>query len=64
MQSFLNWVGKLKEQVSYLVFKNLKDGEILPDNGDTQEAIAFRSKAHQYSCASKSIGYIFRPSRV
>ena len=44
VQSFLNWAGELRDQVSYLVFKNLKDGEILPDYEDTQEAIRFRKE--------------------
>ena len=44
VQSFLNWVGELEDQVSYLVFKNLKDGEILPDYEDTLEAIRFRKE--------------------
>jgi len=44
VQSFLNWAGELGDQVSYLVFKNLKDGEILPDYEDTQEAIRFRKE--------------------
>jgi MinD-like ATPase involved in chromosome partitioning or flagellar assembly len=44
VQSFLNWVGELRDQVSYLVFKNLKNGEILPDYEDTQEAIQFRKQ--------------------
>jgi ATPase MipZ len=41
-QSFLNWVTVLQDRVSYLVFKNLKDGEVLPDYETTSEAIAFR----------------------
>jgi len=44
VQSFLNWVGELRDQVSYLVFKNLKDGETLPDYEDTHEAIRFRKQ--------------------
>src|SRR5688572_9376744 len=40
-QSFLNWVTVLQDRVSYLVFKNLKDGEFLPDYETTSEAIAF-----------------------
>ena len=44
VQSFLNWAGELGDQVSYLVFRNLKDGEILPDYEDTQEAIRFRKE--------------------
>ncbi len=41
-QSFLNWVTVLQNRVSYLVFKNLKDGDVLPDYETTSEAIAFR----------------------
>jgi hypothetical protein len=41
-QSFFNWVAVLQDRVSYLVFKNLKDGEYLPDYETTSEAIAFR----------------------
>jgi len=43
VQSFLNWVPVLQDQVSYLVFKNLKDGDFLPDYETTSEAIAFRA---------------------
>ena len=31
VQSFLNWVSALRGDVSYIVFKNLKDGPYLPD---------------------------------
>jgi hypothetical protein len=41
-QSFLNWATVLQDRVSYLVFKNLKDGGVLPDYETTSEAIAFR----------------------
>jgi ATPase MipZ len=41
-QSFLNWVTVLQNRVAYLVFKNLKDGDVLPDYESTSEAIAFR----------------------
>ena len=41
-QSFLNWVTVLQNRVSCLVFKNLKDGDVLPDYETTSEAIAFR----------------------
>jgi ATPase MipZ len=41
-QSFLNWVTVLQNRVTYLVFKNLKDGDVLPDYESTSEAIAFR----------------------
>ena len=47
-QSFLNWVSVLQDRVSYLVFKNLKDGEILPDYETTSEAIAFRKNLAPY----------------
>jgi MinD-like ATPase involved in chromosome partitioning or flagellar assembly len=46
VQSFLNWVGELAGQVVYLVFKNLKDGEILPDYDHTREAMEFRKQFH------------------
>ena len=42
VQSFLNWVTILQDRVSYLVFKNLKDGDFLPDYERTSEAIDFR----------------------
>jgi hypothetical protein len=42
VQSFLNWVTVLQNRVSYLIFKNLKDGESLPDYETTSEAVAFR----------------------
>ena len=42
VQSFLNWAGELEDRVSYLVFKNLKDGEVLSDYEETQEGIEFR----------------------
>jgi hypothetical protein len=44
VQSFLNWVTVLQDRVSYLMFKNLKDGEYLPDYEDTVEAIEFRKQ--------------------
>ncbi len=44
VQSFLNWVSILKEQVSYLVLKNLKDGECLPDYETTSAAVCFREQ--------------------
>ncbi len=50
VQSFLNWVGELRGHVSYLIFKNLKDGEILPDYEDTREAIEFRKQLGACPC--------------
>ena len=41
--SFLNWAGTLRRQVSYVVFKNQKDGDVFPDYEDSPPAIAFRS---------------------
>jgi len=42
--SFLNWAGTLKRQVSYVVFKNQKDGDAFPDYDDSPQAIVFRSQ--------------------
>lgn len=42
VQSFLTWVAALQDRVSYVVFKNLKDGEYLPDYEETAEAVEFR----------------------
>jgi hypothetical protein len=44
VQSFLNWVAVLAGRVSYVVFKNLKDGDYLPDYDTSKEAIVFRGK--------------------
>jgi hypothetical protein len=43
VQSFLTWVSALQDRVSYVVFKNLKDGDYLPDYEQTAEAAQFRS---------------------
>jgi hypothetical protein len=44
VQSFMNWVAGLKNRVSYVVFKNQKDGDDFPDYDLTQEAISFKAK--------------------
>ena len=44
VQSFMNWAAGLKGRVSYVVFKNQKDGDEFPDYDRTEEAIAFRTK--------------------
>jgi hypothetical protein len=44
VQSFLNWATALENRVSYLVFKNLKDGDQLYDYERTQQAIQFQDR--------------------
>ncbi len=44
VQSFFNWVSALQGSVKYIVFKNLKDGEYLPDYDASDEALTFREK--------------------
>jgi len=44
VQSFLNWVTALEDRVSYVVFKNLKDGDYLPDYDESHEALDFRRR--------------------
>jgi hypothetical protein len=44
VQSFFNWVAALQDHVTYIVFKNLKDGDYLPDYDSSNEALAFREK--------------------
>jgi MinD-like ATPase involved in chromosome partitioning or flagellar assembly len=48
VQSFLHWVLALQDQVTYIVFKNLKDGDSLPDYELSNEAIEFRKKLKPY----------------
>jgi len=43
IQTFLNWVGELKDKVTYVVFKNEKDGDTFPDYGTSDESTNFRS---------------------
>jgi len=43
IQTFLNWAGELKNKVSYIVFKNEKDGDTFPDYGASNESENFRS---------------------
>jgi hypothetical protein len=42
VQSFLNWVAALDDRVRYVVFKNLKDGDYLPDYDESDGALSFR----------------------
>lgn len=44
VQSFLNWVAALQDKVRYVVFKNLKDGEYLPDYDESDGALKFRQQ--------------------
>ncbi|MDR0841844.1 MAG: hypothetical protein LBP68_00300 [Acidobacteriota bacterium] len=44
VQSFMNWAAGLKDRVSYVVFKNQKDGDGFPDYDRTEEALSFRAK--------------------
>jgi len=44
VQSFLNWASVLRRNVTYVVFKNLKDGDYLPDYDVSNQAILFREK--------------------
>ena len=44
VQSFFHWVVALQNRVTYVVFKNLKDGNLLPDYEESSEAIQFREK--------------------
>jgi hypothetical protein len=48
VQSFFNWVTALQHRVSYVVFKNLKDGDFLPDYDASDEALNFREKFKPY----------------
>jgi MinD-like ATPase involved in chromosome partitioning or flagellar assembly len=43
-QSFFNWASALQDHVTYLIFKNLKDGDCLPDYDASDESLAFREK--------------------
>ena len=44
VQSFFNWVTALQDRVTYVVFRNLKDGDYLPDYDDSDEALNFRER--------------------
>jgi len=44
VQSFFNWVAALQGHVKYIVFKNLKDGDYLPDYDVSDEALTFRER--------------------
>ena len=43
IHTFLNWAGELKDKVTYIVFKNEKDGDTFPDYGKSDESASFRS---------------------
>ena len=42
VHSFLHWVDALRDRVTYVVFRNLKDGDYLPDYDESDEALSFR----------------------
>ncbi len=44
VQAFLNWAAALQDRVRYVVFKNLKDGEYLPDYEESDGALRFRQR--------------------
>ena len=44
VQSFLNWVTALQDRVRYVVFRNLKDGDYLPDYDESDGALGFRQR--------------------
>ncbi len=44
VQSFLNWVLALQDRVRYVVFRNLKDGDYLPDYDESDGALSFRRR--------------------
>ncbi len=48
VQSFLHWVSALQDRVSYIVFKNLKDGDSLDDYERSAQAIKFQKTLKPY----------------
>ncbi len=44
VQSFLNWAAALEDSVRYVIFKNLKDGDYLPDYDESDGALSFRKE--------------------
>jgi len=44
VQSFFNCVTALQDRVTYVVFRNLKDGDYLPDCDKSDQALAFRER--------------------
>src|SRR5438132_3420265 len=42
VQSLLNWVTALQDRVRYVVFRNLKDEDYLPDYDESDGALSFR----------------------
>jgi hypothetical protein len=48
VQSFFNWVAALQDRVIYIVFKNHKDGDYLPDYEASDEALEFQERFTPY----------------
>ena len=48
IQSFLNWVFALQDRVTYVVFKNHKDGDCLPDYEASDQALKFQEHFKPY----------------
>lgn len=44
VQSFLNWALALQKRVRYVVFRNFKDGDYLPDYDESDGALRFRQQ--------------------
>jgi hypothetical protein len=44
VQSFFNWVSALRDRVTYIIFRNLKDGEYLPDYDTSGQSLEFRER--------------------
>lgn len=44
VQSFFNWVSALRDRVTYIIFRNFKDGEYLPDYETSNQSLEFREK--------------------
>ena len=49
VQSFFNWAAALQNRVTYLICKNLKDGDICPDYEKSVEGIRFHENAEHLS---------------
>jgi hypothetical protein len=48
VQSFFNWVTALQDRATYIVFKNYKDGDYLPDYEASDQALEFREQFNPY----------------
>jgi hypothetical protein len=44
VQSFFHWVDALQDRVTYIVFKNLKDGNYFSDYEESDESLYFRER--------------------